>query len=74
MTSVLDGVLKGYVFFAELVLECGWTREVDGRDGWRIRGSDCGLLGWGAVEGVLENAFRSLCRGTWRGMDLGRSF
>lgn len=55
MTGILDGVLEGYVLFAELVLWWVWAGEVYGGDGGWVGGSDGGLLGWGAVEGVLED-------------------
>lgn len=56
MAGVLQGVLQGDVFIAELVVGRRGACEVDGGDWWRVGGCDCGLVGRGAVEGVLEDA------------------
>lgn len=55
VTCVLESVLQGYVLFGDGVIGRGGAREVHGGDwGW-IGSGDGSLVGWRAVEGVLED-------------------
>jgi hypothetical protein len=55
VARILEGVMESYVLIAELVVGWRWAPEMYRRDG-RLIGGDRGLLGWGAVKGVLEDA------------------
>lgn len=63
MTCVLNGVLESDIFFAELVFRWQGSRKVDRGNRRRVGGGDGDLVGWGAVEGVLED--------TWAKMSFG---